>query len=97
MFILVKWCGAGINRLYTGGCDRQIHCYDVMKDSKAVGGSQTHNPSADTDDWYHKDGEIMDLLPIPSLHLLASAGLDGKICLWRMDSMQPKAPLKGHS
>lgn len=39
----------------------------------------------------------MDLLPIPSMHLLASAGLDGKICLWRMDTMQPKAPLKGHS
>lgn len=39
----------------------------------------------------------MDLLPIPDLKLLASAGLDGKICLWRMENMQPKPPLKGHA
>jgi len=39
----------------------------------------------------------MDLLPIPELGLLASAGFDGKICLWRMDTLQPKPPLIGHS
>lgn len=38
----------------------------------------------------------MDLLPIPELNLLASAGFDAKICLWRMDSLQPKQPLLGH-
>ena len=32
----------------------------------------------------------MDLLPIPELGLLASAGLDHKICLWKMDVMKPK-------
>lgn len=42
---------------------------------------------------YHdsdKNPEIMDLLPIPKLKLLASAGLDKKICLWKMDTLQPK-------
>jgi hypothetical protein len=73
--------------LYSAGCDKHIHCYDVAKESKAVGGSQQHNPSAETDSWYHKRGEIADILPIPDLGLVASAGLDAKICLWRMDTM----------
>ena len=69
----------------------------MNKESKAVGGSQQHNPSAETDSWYHKRGEIADLLPIWDLGLVASAGLDSKICLWRMDNMQPRPPLiNGH-
>ena len=67
-----------------------------MKDSKAVGGSQTHNPSADTDDWYHKDGEIMDLLPIPSLHLLASAGLDRNCAAMFCNIIEPKFRTEYH-
>ena len=49
-----------------------------------------YNPTRPNEDWYHKKdatGKIMDLLPIPELNLLASAGLDKKICLWRMDSL----------
>jgi hypothetical protein len=84
--LTIKWCSEN-QMLYSAGCDRQIHQYDVNKDSKAVGGSQQHNPSAETDSWYHKRAEIADLLPIWDLGLVASAGLDSKICLWRMDNM----------
>jgi len=35
-------------------------------------------------------------LPIPELGLLASAGLDSKICLWKMDDMKPKEALIAH-
>jgi len=49
-----------------------------------------YNPARPNEEYYHnskKNGEIMDLLPIPELGLLASAGFDKKICLWRMDSL----------
>lgn len=50
-------------------------------------------------EFYHDpgDGKIVDLLPIPDLGLIASAGLDHKICLWRMDNLSPKPPLLGHT
>lgn len=73
--------------------------YDVQQ-LKEVGMREGYNPARPNEDWYHKknkDGKIMDLLPIPELGLLASAGLDKKICLWRMDSLQPKPPLLGHN
>jgi hypothetical protein len=25
----VKWCGAGVNRLFSAGCDQVIHAYDI--------------------------------------------------------------------
>lgn len=57
-----------------------------------------YNPARPNEEYYHKkESQIMDLLPIPELGLLASAGFDGKICLWRMDTLQPKPPLIGHS
>jgi WD40 repeat protein len=58
-----------------------------------------YNPARPNEDWYHnkKQSEIMDLLPIPELGLLASAGFDKKICLWKMDNLQPKPPLLGHT
>lgn len=48
---------------------------------------------------YHdtKNGEIMDLLPIEELQLLCSAGRDKKICLWNMETLEPKSPLLGHT
>jgi WD40 repeat protein len=36
--LTIKWCSEN-QMLYSAGCDRQIHCYDVNKESKAVGGS----------------------------------------------------------
>jgi hypothetical protein len=47
-----------------------------------------YTPAKKDEEYYHKkDNEIMDLLPIPELGLLASAGFDKKICLWRMDTL----------
>ena len=55
-----------------------------------------YNPARPNEEFYHKkSGYIMDLLPIAELGLLASAGADKKICLWRMDSLQPSTPLLG--
>ena len=90
----VKWCGAGVNKLFTGG-DKIIHAFDVQQ-NKEIGVREGYNPAKKDEDWYHTDF-IMDLLPIPECGLLASGGLDSKICLWRMDNLQPKEPLKGHS
>lgn len=27
--LCIKWCGDGVNKLFTGGCDKLIHAYDV--------------------------------------------------------------------
>ena len=48
------------------------------------------------EDKYHTF-HITDLLPIPENGLLASAGLDYKICLWHLDTLKPKTVLRGHS
>ena len=49
---------------------------------------EVYNPARPNEEFYHKkSGYIMDLLPISELGLLASAGADKKICLWRMDSL----------
>ena len=93
--MLVKWCGAPFNRLFTGGIDTVIHSWDVqnMKETSVRDGLNLTKQDADN---CHKD-YIMDLLPIPDLQLLASAGLDKKICLWKMDeNLTPKSPLIGH-
>jgi WD40 repeat protein len=29
--LCLEWCGQGVNRLFTGGLDRKIHCYDIEK------------------------------------------------------------------
>ena len=64
-----------------------VHMYDVQQ-LKEVGMREGYNPARSNEAWYHKkDKEIMDLLPIPDLGLIASAGFDKKICLWRMDSL----------
>lgn len=86
---LVKWCGGNVNRLFTGGVDSIVHMYDIQQ-LKEVGMREGYNPARPNEEYYHnskKNGEIMDLLPIPELGLLASAGFDKKICLWRMDSL----------
>jgi WD40 repeat protein len=103
-FISVKWCGGNINRLFTGGVDCVVHMYDVQQ-LREVGMREGYTPAKKDEDYYHKDAVITDLLPIPELGLLASAGMssrspqsssDNKICLWRMDTLQPKPPLIGH-
>ena len=75
-----------------------VHAYDVQN-LKEVCVNEGYTPGKKDMEFYHDpiEGKIMDLLPIPDLGLIASAGLEGKICLWRMDTLQPKAPLLGHS
>lgn len=88
----VKWCGHGINKLFTAGTDAVIHAYDVAE-SKEIGVKEGWNPVKKDKDYYHDEwlenshNAIMDLLPIPEHQILASAGLDAKICLWRMDTL----------
>lgn len=41
-------------------------------------------------------GPILDLLPIPDQGILASAGLDGQICLWNLKTLEGKLDLVGH-
>lgn len=71
--------------------------YDIQQ-LKEVGMREGYNPARPNDEFYHKkeNNMIMDLLPIPELNLIASAGFDKKICLWRMDNLQPMQPLIGH-
>jgi WD40 repeat protein len=39
----VKWCGEGVNRLFSAGCDQVIHAYDVVQ-LKEVGVKDGYNP-----------------------------------------------------
>jgi len=73
-----------VNKLFTGGVDKIVHAWDVEKYSEISHESST---KTETDLMSYHSGEIQDLLPIPDLGLLASAGLDNKIYLWRMDNM----------
>ena len=66
-----------------------------MQQLKEVGYSNGFNPARLNKDYYHTE-EIMDLCPIPEMNMIASASFDKKIGLWRMDTLQPKAPLLGH-
>lgn len=90
----MKWCGGNVNKLFTGGVDKIVHAWDVEKFAEISHDSTTKN---ETDLSSYHTGEIQDLLPILDLGLLASAGLDNKICLWRMDNMVPNKPLIGHT
>ena len=45
----------------------------------------------------HRGADIMDLLPIPSMGYIASAGMDKKIALWQMDGLKLKHEFeRGH-
>ena len=59
----IKWCGAPYNKLYTGGVDGVIHCYDVVE-MKEVGVREGLNPIKK--DKVGHTAPIMALLPIPS-------------------------------
>lgn len=48
------------------------------------------------EDLYHNKEPVLDLLPIPEVGYLASAGMDTKICLWHIDTLKPKHVLRGH-
>ena len=76
LFLLVKWSGPPLNRIFTAGLEGEIHAYNsALKD---VGKN---------DEMIHT-GDIMDLLPIPSMGYLASAGMDRKIVLWDMATLR---------
>ena len=40
---------------------------------------------------------ILDLLPIPDMNLIASAGSDGNMCIWAMDTLIGKTIHPGHT
>ena len=83
--------------LYTGGNDAIIHIYDLRtyRERSIFTG---WNPflKRDSDQKGHS-GPIMDLLPIKEQKLLASAALDGKICLWDVVSEKYAGSLGGEN
>ena len=85
----IKWCGDNVNRLFTGGCDAQLHAYDVLK-LQEVGKIDSVTTNEKKDVVKHTE-TIMDLLPIPDMGLIATASLDSNICLWSMDTLQGKS------
>ena len=54
----IKWCGEnGVNRLFTGGCDFEIHAYKQVKNLQAqkdefrhIGKTDNDNPKKDNTD-----------------------------------------------
>jgi len=76
--LCVKWSGPPLNRIFTAGLDGEIHAYNI--ELKDVGKN---------DEPVHT-GDIMDLLPIPSMNYIASAGMDKIIALWEMDTLKLK-------
>ena len=82
----IKWCGHGINRLFTGSVDHQLHCFDVRGTMKEISRKETKKDEdfgLNKSNICHK-GEILDLLPIPDMQLIATASLDSNMCLWNM-------------
>ena len=95
----IKWCGAGINRLFTGSVDKCLHAYDLgspnTSDCKNMHWiKQTESKTAEEikgdkeGNIIGHSGFIMDLLPIPDKDLIATASLDSNICTWSMTTMQ---------
>jgi WD40 repeat protein len=86
----IKWCGGDFERLFTGGCDAQIHAFDV-KEMKEI----SFNTTRKEDDKEKVDVKhtetILDLLPIPEMQRIASASMDTNMCIWDMNTMQGKS------
>ena len=85
----IKWCGHGIDRLFTGSTDNQLHAFDVRGTMKEITKKETKK---DDDTMLNKSEichrkPIMDLLPIPDMQYIATASLDGNMCLWNMETL----------
>jgi len=97
---VLRYCNWGNDSnelLYTGGNDAIIHIYDLrnFREKSILTG---WNPflKKDSDQTGHS-GPIMDILPIYEQGLLASAALDGKICLWDAQTEKNLKTLGGES
>jgi WD40 repeat protein len=90
----LKWCGDGVNKLFSGGCDAMIHAYDVQK-LKEIGPKEGFNVLKK--ETIKHTGPIMDLLPIPDMQILASCDLNSNINLWYIDDLRGKIDLDGHN
>ena len=83
----VKWCGAPINMLFTGGLDNIIHAWNV-KEFIEITMDRDEIDKNDEQEIKHTDF-IMDILPIVSHNRLATASLDKTICLWDLRKLKP--------
>ena len=92
-----KWKEDSNELLYTGGNDAIIHIYDLrnFREKSILTG---WNPflKRDEDQTGHS-GPIMDILPIKEQGILATAALDGKICLWDSETEKNLKTLGGES
>jgi len=91
----IRWCGAPINRLYTGGLDHIIHAWDVKQFIEITMDKDEIDKNYEQE-IKHKEF-IMDILPIVSHNRLATAALDNNICLWDLRSLKPLKLLTGHN
>mmetsp|Transcript_21365 Transcript_21365/g.33044 ORF Transcript_21365/g.33044 Transcript_21365/m.33044 type:complete len:185 (+) Transcript_21365:613-1167(+) len=90
--LCIKWCGEGVNRLFTGGCDKWIYAYDPLKLCEVGNNEQKDLDKKRWEDINVKHTKsVLDLLPIPKMNLLVSASLDSNMCLWSMDTLQGKS------
>lgn len=100
----IKWCGEnGVNRLFTGGCDNEIHAYKQEKNLQAqkdefrhIGKTDNDNQKKDSTNEVKHEETIMDILPIADMGIIATASLDSNICLWSMETLQGKMTLRDH-
>ena len=90
----IRWCGAPINMLFTGGLDHIVHAWDV-KQFIEITMEKDEIDKNDEQEIKHTDF-IMDILPIVSHNRLATASLDKTICLWDLRKLKPLKLLKDH-
>ena len=100
--LCIKWCGNGVNRLFTGGLDKKIHCFDVEKlkeqdhTQSAMGTNMSFDFQEDKNEIRFHTECINELLPIPEMNLIASASFDTNMILWNMRDMQFKSAHTDH-
>ena len=95
----IKWCGHGIDRLFTGSTDYQLHAFDVRGTMKEISKKESKK---DEDNLMNKSNichtkPILDLLPIPDMQYIATASLDSNMCLWNMQTLQGVSIHTDHS
>eukprot|EP00357_Protocruzia_adherens_P001233 CAMPEP_0115009238 /NCGR_PEP_ID=MMETSP0216-20121206/22477_1 /TAXON_ID=223996 /ORGANISM="Protocruzia adherens, Strain Boccale" /LENGTH=921 /DNA_ID=CAMNT_0002376975 /DNA_START=26 /DNA_END=2791 /DNA_ORIENTATION=+ len=81
--------------LLSAGFDSFIHVWDLEK-LELKHTIERWDPCKRDQDQTGHSGPIMALLEIPSQSIFVSGGMDAKICLWDVNTFEPKKDLQGH-